>query len=291
MENSDPKFYGVMNYPVPSEKKRYRYINEVEKKSEENKSSDADIKKTFSRENRSDHMKSYQDFLWSHSSFLQHIPFVSQIYLCNSITFNGLRSWSDIDLCIVTKPWYLWYARLWSWLFFSFLRLKRSAGLGDHSYQFCLSFYLDGENTNLISLRQQDGDVYLSYRVAHAVLLYTNNDYPDNHLYTQNKQLLQYLPHHPQKQTIFLDIDVLRQESKFKKISEKICSSIPGKWLQTIIRKVRWGIINTYKTQQLSEYNKRHIIISPTMLKFHTDKRTVYQHRRNMASKKKKSNW
>ena len=290
MDNSDPKFYEVMKYPVPLHKDLYRYINETEKK-ENNAATTPDIKKTFSRWTHSDLMTSYQEFLWTHGGFLKNIPFISQVYLCNSITFNGLHAWSDIDLCIVTKPWYLWYARLWSWLFFSFLKLKRSAGFGDHSYKFCLSFYLDGENTNLISLRQQDGDVYLSYRVAHSVLLYTNDTYPDNHLYAQNTQLLQYLPHHPQSQTIFLDIDIIRGESKVKKIIEKIGSRIPGQWAQTLIKKVWWWMINTYKTSKLSDYNKRHIIISPTMLKFHTDKRTVYQHKRKVASRKSKANW
>ena len=290
MDTPDPKFYESMNYPVPFHKIWYSYINEVEKKWDSINSTE-EITENFSRSSSSDLMKSYQDFLSGHMDFLKHIPFVSQIYRCNSVTFNGLHPWSDIDLCIITKPWYLWYARLWTWLYFSFLDLKRTTGLGDHSYKFCLSFYLDGDNTNIISLRKQQGDIYLSYRVAHAVLLYTNNHYPDNHIYIQNKQLLDYLPHHPKVQTIFLDIDRVIGESTSKRIIEKILSSLPGQRIQKLIKNIRWWLINTYKTSKLSVYNQKHIIISPTMLKFHTDKRSVYQHRRNMASNKRKKEW
>jgi predicted nucleotidyltransferase len=34
----------------------------------------------------------------------QSIPFVEEIYLCNSITFNALDENSDIDLFIIAEP-------------------------------------------------------------------------------------------------------------------------------------------------------------------------------------------
>ena len=34
----------------------------------------------------------------------QSIPFVEQIFLCNSITFNALDNNSDIDLFIISQP-------------------------------------------------------------------------------------------------------------------------------------------------------------------------------------------
>lgn len=272
-----------MNYPVPSQQDFYRYVSEIK---EENKANHIDrIDSSFSRDTESELMKSYQSFLSKHMNFLKNIPFISQIYLCNSITFNALHDWSDIDLCIITKPWYLWYARLWSWLYFFFLKLKRKAGLWDHSYKFCLSFYIDGDNTNLISIRQKKGDIYLSYRIAHAVLLYTNHDYPDNHLHTTNRQLLAYIPNHPKTQTIFLRIPLIEGENNIKKIIEKILTTLPGKRFQKFIQWVRWWIINTYKTSKLSHHTKEHTIVSPTMLKFHTDKRTLYQQRRKNTFK------
>lgn len=290
MSRTSPQFYEVMNYPVPKQQDIYRYINEI-KESEKKTIQMQSVQTQFSRDTENDLMKSYQLFLSERVNFLKHIPFISQIYLCNSITFNALHPWSDIDLCIITKPWYLWYARLWSWLFFSFLQLKRSAWRGDHSYRFCLSFYIDAQHTDLISLRKQQGDVYLSYRLAHTVLLYTNNDYPDNYLQIQNTKLLSYLPNHPSSQTIFLDIPVINGSSWWKKIIEKIFSTLPGKRLQKIIGIIRWWIINAYKTSKLSRHSREHIIVSWTMLKFYTDKRTLYQHKRKSASNKDKFVW
>ena len=291
MSRTSPQFYEVMKYPVPQQQDLYRYINEIQEGESKTLPDDQPIQTQFSRQTENDLMKSYQSFLSERVNFLRHIPFIRQIYLCNSITFNALHPWSDIDLCIITKPWYLRYARLWSWLFFSFLQLKRSAWRGDHSYRFCLSFYIDAEHSNLISLRKQQGDVYLSYRLAHTVLLYTNNEYPADYFHSQNTQLLSYLPHHPSTQTIFLNIPVLEGSSRWKKIIEKILSTLPGQRLQNLIRLIRGWIINTYKTSKLSSHSKEHIIVSWTMLKFYTDKRTVYQHKRKSASNKDKSKW
>ena len=279
-----PMFYKAMNYPVPEEHWYYRYINEDYQwhypiKNHQNK--------TFSWKDQNNLMKSYKQFLCEHMGFLSYIPFIEQIYLCNSITFNALHPWSDIDLCIISKPWYLWYARAWSWLFFSLLKLKRSAQIWDHSFKFCLSFYIDGDHTNLINLRNPQGDVYLSYWLAHTVLLYTTHHYPDNHLHKTNKQLLSYLPNHPDKQTIFLDIPVYSQKSNITNMIEKVFSTLPGKWIQHIIERLRWWIINTYKTSKLPPHTKEYIITSSTMLKFYTDKRVLYQHKRKTASRKK----
>ncbi len=283
---SSPQFYEVMKYPVPIKQDFYWYITEQDKKSH----NQPQISWKFSWIQKWDLMKSYSEFINTHLHFLESIPFISQIYLCNSITFNALHPWSDIDLCIVTKPWYLWYARFWSRWFFTFLNLKRVAWFGDHSYKFCLSFYIDGENTNLISLRKEDGDIYLSYWIAHTVLLYTNSDYDDDYLLSQNQQLLSYLPYHPLTQSIFLDTIVMRRETLFKKTIEIISSSRLGQQLQFLIKYIRWNIINTYKTNRLSPHSKEYIIVSPTMLKFYTDKRTLYQQKRKMASRVNKTN-
>lgn len=97
---SSPQFYEVMKYPVPLKQDFYRYITEKDKKSHNN----PEISRTFSRVQKNDLMKSYTEFINTKLSFLQSIPFISQIYLCNSITFNALHPGSDIDLCIITKP-------------------------------------------------------------------------------------------------------------------------------------------------------------------------------------------
>ena len=45
--------------------------------------------------------------------FLYHnFPFVEEIFLANSITFNALTPTSDIDLFVITKKGRIWTARL-----------------------------------------------------------------------------------------------------------------------------------------------------------------------------------
>jgi predicted nucleotidyltransferase len=66
-------------------------------------------------------MSAYLDHIQSYARLYRSIPFVEQIYLCNSITFNALHEGSDIDILIITKPGMLWLARARSWLMFTII--------------------------------------------------------------------------------------------------------------------------------------------------------------------------
>ena len=158
--------------------------------------------------------------------------------------------------------------------------LRRRPGKGHHAYKFCLSFYIDAEHSNLISLRQDSGDIYLSYRIAHAVLIYTDHQYSDDYLFRSNPQLLSYLPHHPHTQTINLDIPLVRGKARGAYMIELAGSTWIGNIIQRGIQRLRGDLINHYKNKKLSHYQQQYIVISPTMLKFHNDKRVLYHRRR-----------
>ena len=128
------------------------------------------------------------------------MPFVKQIYLCNSISFNALHDTSDIDIYIIAQHRYVWLARFFSVFMFRITKNKRSKD--EKTKRFCLSFYTDEYNSNLYHLRHSMGDIYLPYWLAHAVLLYTDTTLPDDFLRENNKELLSYLPSHPHHQTI-----------------------------------------------------------------------------------------
>ena len=277
-----------MGYPTPDKKYFYRYINE--KWYIDSSKKIPLVTWELSRQDTSPLLKSYQDFIIKHSKFLKNIPFVAQVYLCNSITFNGLRQWSDIDICIVTAPWFLWFARARSWIFFYFLDLKRHRIQKEPKLKFCLSFYIDGNNTNLTKLRNQEWDVYLSYRLAHCVLLYTNHIFSDNHIFRSNSQLLSYLPFHPLLQTISLEIPIVRWSTRFKNMIEFLLSTKLWLLLQKLIQKIRGSGINNRKISQLPLYQQKHIIVSSTMLKFYNDKRKIYQQNRKTMSTKSSKN-
>ena len=91
MSRTSPQFYEVMKYPVPQQQDLYRYINEIQEGESKTLPDDQPIQTQFSRQTENDLMKSYQSFLSERVNFLRHIPFIRQIYLCNSITFNALH--------------------------------------------------------------------------------------------------------------------------------------------------------------------------------------------------------
>lgn len=117
-----PQFYTIMGYPTPTAYDHYRHLTESHTP-HTTSVSDRD----FSWTTKSKQMESYLNFIHDVLPVLESIPFVSQIYLCNSISFNALHPGSDIDLCIITKPGYLRFARFFSWLYLTTRGLKRKA--------------------------------------------------------------------------------------------------------------------------------------------------------------------
>ncbi len=268
-----------MNYPIPINSKLYQYI------SEKSNTTDIDLKKnrdknSFSWSKKCELMDEYIKYINHWSWIFKYIPCIRQVYLCNSITFNALHENSDIDLCIITRSHYLRFARLFSWIIISIMGLKRGKGKFENSNKkFCLSFYIDEKNTDIYHLRKRQGDIYLSYWLAHTILLYSDNILSDNYLIQNNEKLLSYLPHHPFSQSIVLGNSIIRGNSYSKKIIEwMICNEI-GRLLQNIISLIRWKLIIGYKKSRLSNHTKKEIIISSTMLKFHEDKRDIIQYK------------
>ncbi|MDR0650197.1 MAG: hypothetical protein LBG59_02025 [Candidatus Peribacteria bacterium] len=49
-------------------------------------------------------MDDYIAEIEKYATLYKSLPFVEEIYLCNSITFNALHQDSDIDLFIIARP-------------------------------------------------------------------------------------------------------------------------------------------------------------------------------------------
>lgn len=266
-----------MQYPIPKHAYFYRYINESPQKQSSSHTHDTN----FSRSYMSSIMAEYIEFINKTSNIFRSIPFIKQVYLCNSITFNALHENSDIDICIVTEHGYLWYARLWSWILLTLKGLKRWKGKYNfHRKLYCLSFYIDELQTDISFLRKRQGDIYLSYRLAHNVLLYSDESLPDNYLFSTNKKLLSYLPDHPDHQTIDISTQVIYGKTYPRKRIEYLGRTRLWKQWQNVISWM-WWYSGKYKTSLLSWHTQQEIIISDTMLKFHQDKRDIIQHKRN----------
>jgi predicted nucleotidyltransferase len=281
----DIKFYNSVHYPIPDNEILYQYITETQNNIIQK--SWKDIKTNFSWTKKSKYMDEYIDYIDKWSRLFKHIPCIRQVYLCNSITFNALHENSDIDLCIITRSQYLRFARIFSWIAISITGLKRKQGkYKNNRKKFCLSFYIDEWYSNIYHLRKRQWDVYLSYWLAHSVLLYSDTTLEDNYFMLNNKQLLAYLPNHPLQQSIQIGNRVIKWNSFIKNSIEfVICNSI-GLITQSVLWWIRWTCILWYKKQLLSQYHQKEIIITSTILKFHEDKRNVFQHKRKIALKK-----
>ena len=148
-----------MNYPIPKNSILYTYISEF---SDTNKNTTEKSKKEYINNNKfswtqkCELMDEYIKYINGWSRIFRYIPCVRQVYLCNSITFNALHANSDIDICIITRSGYLWFARLFSWIIITLKSLKRSKGkFNNNSKKVCLSFYIDESHSNIYHLRKR----------------------------------------------------------------------------------------------------------------------------------------
>jgi hypothetical protein len=101
------RFYEIMNYPVPKNAELFFQYSDIEPTNANKLLKDTREKKqanSFSRDKKSEYMDEYLKEIKRLEHTFQSIPFVQQIFLCNSISFNALDKNSDIDLFIITEP-------------------------------------------------------------------------------------------------------------------------------------------------------------------------------------------
>jgi hypothetical protein len=96
-----------MEYPVPKNAELFFQYSDTENTNANKLLKDTfeeNSDNTFSRDQKSEYMDEYLNEIKRLKSTFQSIPFVEQIYLCNSISFNALDENSDIDLFIIAEP-------------------------------------------------------------------------------------------------------------------------------------------------------------------------------------------
>lgn len=223
----------------------------------------------FSRDDENERMSDYILFCNTYGELWKKIPFVEQVYLANSITFNALHEWSDIDVLIVVRPWRIRIVRLYTWVLFFIKWILRT---GPHSVKrVCTSFFVDSRHLNFYTLLLQPLDIYFMYWLAHLVPWYTLQIKEVDAVWKSNKWLKWYLPYHPWKQVIRLQNELYYGTTKTRDLLEKIWASWFGSLCNRLISVV-WKPIMVWKKRKLWKIWWG-IIISDTMLKFHGDKR------------------
>ena len=258
MKDSKLLFYEIMKYPIPNESGFFEYWAKKENKQKYQNN------QNFSRNKKNQYIDEFTKKINKFWKLYKSIPFVSEIFLCNSITFNFLKNESDIDIFIITKKNKLRRARFFSFLFFILTWLKRNKT--NKKQKFCLSFYVSEDNKNLYPIMINKSDVYLGYRLAHLVPLYQEN--PNNDwIFLSNPRFSAIFPNHPQKYCINIWTNLFT----WKKILEFLFWWIFWKIFEKIIKFIRKPILK-YKIKKLWEKWKW-IIVNDKMLKFYDDKR------------------
>lgn len=262
MKDQKLLFYEIMNYPVPENHKFFEYWAKKENTIFENN-------QKFSRKEKNEYIDQFITKINKFWNLYKSLPFISEIFLCNSITFNSLKEESDIDIFIITKKNKLRRARFFSELYFTIIWQKR---FKKHKKQkFCLSFYTREDNTNLYPIMlKSKSDIYLWYRLAHLIPLYQEKE-NDDWIYKANPRFSAMFPNHPQKYCINIWTNLFTWKSIFKKIIEFLFWWLFWKLMEKLIKYIRKPILR-YKTKKLWDKWKW-IIINDKMLKFYDDKR------------------
>lgn len=116
---------------------------------------------TVTREQREAVSAKYWKKVRVYLPFIQFVPFVRMVGVCNTLSYNNASAESDIDLFIVAQKGRLFFVRFLTVLLFSLLGVRRHgtriAG------RFCLSFYVDESALNLQAIQSGDHDIYLPF--------------------------------------------------------------------------------------------------------------------------------
>ena len=262
MKDQKLLFYEIMNYPVPENSEFFEYWTKKEKKNHT-------LSQDFSRKEKNKYLETFTTKINKFWNLYRSLPFISEIFLCNSITFNSLKEDSDIDIFIITEKNKLRRARFFSELYFTILWQKRFKN--NKKQKFCLSFYTREDNTNLYSIMLKNkSDIYLGYRLAHLVPLYQETK-EEWIIYKNNPRFEAIFPNHPQKYCINIWTKLFTWKSKFKTIIEFLFGWVFWKLIENLIKYTRKPILR-YKTKKLWDKWKW-IIVNDQMLKFYDDKR------------------
>ncbi len=262
-------FYSIMDYPLPEQKEYFLFDHPLAK---EDRQQNKQTTKT-SQTTDNTYRQEYKVFLVKHQKLIASLPFVEQVYLCNSISFNALHEKSDIDLTIIVKEGKIWTVKLFTTLYLLLRWVRRR---GDNvRKKFCTCFYMTEEAVNLFPTKlKQHTDIYLIYRIAHLIPYYSRERSKQNILIQNNARIQNFLPNHPLQSVINSWIRCMDWTVTSKKRIERTLSWIMGNILEKLI-KYTWLPIILWKKRKLQ--NSESIIISDSMLKFFDDKRAKIQ--------------
>lgn len=196
--------------------------------------------------------------------FLQMVPFLKLVAVCNTLAFDNPTKESDIDLFIVTRKGRIFVARTLATLLFSFLGIRRHGQ--KIAGQFCLSFYVTEEALNLRPIRFGSEDIYLPYWILMLKPLYGKEAFTA--FLKENRWISTYFDNHYNK----FDAQsgkLLKKNSFFSffgKIFEFLLDGRFGDYLEKKISQIQQ---KRHQQKEKTLGQESSVIVSSTVLKFH----------------------
>ncbi len=262
------RFYEIMDYPIPKNAELFFQYSDRENTNKLLRNTYEDNQwNWFSRDQKSKYMDEYLKEIKRLKTTFQSIPFVQQIFLCNSISFNALDENSDIDLFIIAKPGRIRTVKFRSMLLFTLKWAKRF--WKKIRKKICISFFITSDQQNLYPISLPSLDIYLAYRIAHLVLIYQPDKEINNSFFENNKWVKWILPNYQEKQTISLWINPYFWNTKFKDLMENLWNWFLWNIFERTVKHLQRTIIHLKRIRN-PVWNKD-VIVSDSMLKFHQD--------------------
>ena len=243
-------FYDLMWYNYPLDK-TYFYLNHnlIEK-----------IKyKPILKKKLSSNTQNYENILNKYSFLYKQIPFIENIYVCNSLSFKSIKDNSDIDLFIITKENRIFLAKFFVWIFFKIFKMYWT----HKKWKFCIWFYISNVDLDLYPISIYPIDLYLSYWIAHLQPLYSEKKENIDNIFMQNMWVKQIIPNFNGKHKKILKINITHDSWILKKFLEKI-------FWWTLLNNIIWYFWKKRMNKNKKSMWKRwkNIIISDNILKF-----------------------
>jgi len=191
--------------------------------------------------------------------FIQFVPFITMVGVCNTLAINNASKESDIDLFIVARPGRLFFVRFLTVALFTVLGVRRHGN--KITGRFCLSFYTDESAMNLESIQDGEDDIYLPYWIMSMKPVYGPKVYKK--FMEENIWVQKYFGRTLPITHKFWRTGVLRFLASLKEVLWK------GKWGDKIEAKLKAAQLKRHQHNLSKLPSEASIVVTEHMLKFH----------------------
>lgn len=211
------------------------------------------------REEREKVSKAYWKRVRFYLPFIQFVPFIKMVGVCNTLAINNTSKESDIDLFIVAKKGRLFFVRFFTVALFAALGVRRHGS--KIAGRFCLSFYVDETALDLEPVQDGEDDIYLPYWILTMKPLYGRETY--ERFVKENFWISKYFERTLSMAHDYWCSNVLRMFAFMKELFWK------GSFGDKIEMKFRHEQMKRHARKRDGLPSEASIVVSDHMLKFH----------------------